>query len=250
MKLPAGHRLVHFERIDSTNAEARRLAEAGERGPLWLWADEQTAGRGRLGRSWVSEPGNLYATFLFTSGAPANVVGQVGFAAALAVHEAAARLLPGADIKLKWPNDVLIDGAKFCGLLAETIGHTIALGCGINLASAPSGTPYPVTSLARQGTRADVETLLGMLAESLWNRLAIWDEGRGFAAIRQAWLERCAGLGRAISITTGGKQTAGTFRGLAEDGALILGLPGGRQSFIHAGDLLFTADGDPGKLGR
>jgi BirA family biotin operon repressor/biotin-[acetyl-CoA-carboxylase] ligase len=250
LKLPPGHRLVHFERIDSTNAEARRLAEAGERGPLWLWADEQTAGRGRLGRSWVSEPGNLYATFLFSSGAPAGVVGQVGFAAALAVHEIAARLLPGADVKLKWPNDVLIDGAKFCGLLAETIGGTIALGCGINLASAPSGTPYPVTSLARQGTRADVETLLGMLAESLWNRLAIWDEGRGFARIRQAWLERCAGWGRAISITTGGKQTAGTFRGLAEDGALILGLPGGRQSLIHAGDLLFTADGDPGKLGR
>jgi biotin-[acetyl-CoA-carboxylase] ligase BirA-like protein len=175
LKLPAGHRLVHFERIDSTNAEARRLAEAGETGPLWLWADEQTAGRGRLGRSWVSEPGNLYATFLFSSGAPAGVVGQVGFAAALAVHEIAARLLPGADVKLKWPNDVLIGGAKFCGLLAETIGGTIALGCGINLASAPSGTPYPVTSLARQGTRADVETLLGMLAEAQ-NRLAI---GRG-----------------------------------------------------------------------
>jgi len=250
LKLPPGHRLVHFERIDSTNAEARRLAEAGERGPLWLWAGEQIAGRGRLGRTWVSEPGNLYVTLLFSSGAPATAMGQVGFAAALAVHEAAARLLPAADIKLKWPNDVLIDSAKFCGLLAETIGGTIALGCGINLASSPSGMPYPATSLARHGAKADVETLLGMLAEALWKWLIVWDEGRGFAAIRDAWLERCAGLGRAISVKVGGKQKAGAFRGLADDGALILGLPGGRQSLIHAGDVLFTADGDPGKLAR
>jgi len=250
LKLPPGHRLVHFERIDSTNAEARRLAEAGEIGPLWLWADVQTAGRGRLGRSWVSEPGNLYATFLFTSGAPAHVVGQVGFVAALAVHEAAAQLLPAADIKLKWPNDVLINGAKFCGLLAETIGHAIAIGCGINLASSPSGTPYPATSLARHGAKADVETLLEMLAETLLKWLTIWDEGRGFAAIRKAWLERCTGLGRAISVRTGEISTAGAFRGLADDGALLLGLPGGRQVTIHAGDVQFTSDGDLSRQGR
>lgn len=250
MKLPPGHRLVHFERIDSTNAEARRLAAAGEPGPLWLWADEQTAGRGRLGRSWVSEPGNLYATLLFSTAAPTAVAGQVGFAAALAVHDVATRLLPAADIKLKWPNDVLIDGAKFCGLLAEIVGpagNTMALGCGINLASAPSGTPYPVTWLAHHGANAEVETLFEMLAESLWKWLTVWDAGRGFSRVREAWLQRCAGLDRAISVKTGDKSTAGVFRGLASDGALLLGLPGGRQRTIYAGDVRFAASDDPGR---
>jgi BirA family transcriptional regulator, biotin operon repressor / biotin---[acetyl-CoA-carboxylase] ligase len=252
LKLPPGHRLVHFERINSTNAEARRLAEAGERGPLWLWADEQTAGRGRLGRSWVSEPGNLYATLLFSTAAPTAVVAQVGFAAAVAVHEMVQRLLPDADIKLKWPNDVLLDGAKFCGLLAEIAGpagNTMALGWGLNLVSAPAATPYPVTWLARHGAKAGVEKLLELLAETVWNWLTVWDEGRGFARIREAWLQRCAGLGRAIFVQSGNTSTAGVFRGLAEDGALILGLPGGRQRTIHAGDVRFAASA-PGRRGR
>src|SRR6185503_19704129 len=113
LKLPAGHRLIHFERIDSTNAEARRLAESGERGPLWIWSDEQTGGRGRLGRTWVSEPGNLYVTCLFQTAAAVAAVAQVSFVAAIAVHELASDLLPKEKLFLKWPNDVLLDGAKF-----------------------------------------------------------------------------------------------------------------------------------------
>ncbi len=98
MKLPTGHRVVHFERIDSTNSEARRLAEAGERGPLWIWSDEQTGGRGRLGRAWVSEPGNLYVTCLFQTAAPASAAAQISFVAAIAVHELVSGLLPKAVI--------------------------------------------------------------------------------------------------------------------------------------------------------
>jgi BirA family biotin operon repressor/biotin-[acetyl-CoA-carboxylase] ligase len=201
----------------------------------------------------VSEPGNLFATLLFSTAAPAAIVAQVGFAAAVAVHEVVQPLVPESEIMLKWPNDVLIDGAKVCGLLAEIVGHasnTMALGCGLNLASAPVGTPYPVTCLYRHGTKAGVETVFEMLAESLWNWLMVWDEGRGFARIREAWLQRCAGLGRAISLQSGNTLTGGVFRGLAEDGALILGLPGGRQRTIHAGDVRFTASGDPGRRGR
>ena len=123
MKLPAGHRLIHFERIDSTNAEARRLAEGGERGPLWIWSDEQTGGRGRLGRTWVSEPGNLYVTCLFQTAAAVAAVAQVSFVAAIAVHELASNLLPKTSFFLKWPNDVLMDGAKFCGILAEVVAQ-------------------------------------------------------------------------------------------------------------------------------
>jgi BirA family biotin operon repressor/biotin-[acetyl-CoA-carboxylase] ligase len=236
LKLPAGHRVIHFERIDSTNAEARRMAEAGERGPLWIWSDEQTGGRGRLGRTWVSEPGNLYVTCLFQTAAPASVAAQISFAAAIAVHEIVANLLPKEDFFLKWPNDVLMGGAKFCGLLAEVVDTNpirIALGCGINLAHAPKGTPYPVAAL---GSQFAPDLVLQRLALSLWNWLKIWDEGRGFATIRTAWLERAVGVGEDVSVD--GKS--GRFDGVGADGALLMTLADGTQRHIQAGEVRFA----------
>ena len=236
MKLPTGHRVVHFERIDSTNSEARRLAEAGERGPLWIWSDEQTGGRGRHGRAWVSEPGNLYVTCLFQTAAPASAAAQISFVAAIAVHELVSGLLPKKDFFLKWPNDVLMGGAKFCGLLAEVVDTNptgIALGCGINLAHAPAGTPYPVAALGSQFTP---DSVLQKLAVSLWHWLEIWDEGRGFPAIRSAWLERAAGVGKEVSVD----GMAGRFEGLSADGALLMTLADGTQRRIHAGEVRFA----------
>jgi BirA family biotin operon repressor/biotin-[acetyl-CoA-carboxylase] ligase len=236
LKLPAGHRLIHFERIDSTNAEACRLAEAGECGPLWIWSDEQTGGRGRLGRTWVSEPGNLYATCLFQTGADVAAVAQVSFVAAIAVHELASHLLPRENFFLKWPNDVLMDGAKFCGILAEVIGTNptrVALGCGINLAHAPKDTPYPVAAL---GGEFAPDSVLPKLALSFWNWLETWDEGRGFPVVRKAWLERAAGVGKEVSVD----GTTGRFEGLDSDGALLMTLGDGSQKPIHAGDVRFA----------
>ena len=236
MKLPPGHRVQHFERIDSTNAEARRLAEAGEQGPLWIWSDEQTGGRGRLGRTWVSEPGNLYATYLFQTAAPVNSAAQISFVAAVAVHDLASQLLPKSHVVLKWPNDALIEGAKFCGLLAEVVSTNptrIALGCGINLAHAPNGTPYPVTALGVHFTPAAV---LEKLAPTLWNWVKIWDEGRGFAAIREAWLERAAGVGQDVWVD----DTVGRFDGIASDGAMLVTFSNGAQKSVHAGEIRFA----------
>ena len=236
MKLPSGHRVIHFERIDSTNAEARRMAETGERGPLWIWSDEQTGGRGRLGRTWISEPGNLYVTCLFQTAASAAAAAQISFVAAIAVHELASQLLPKADFVLKWPNDVLKGGAKFCGLLAEVVGASptrIALGCGINLAHAPKGTPYPVTAL---GAKFTPDSVLRELAVSLWHWLEIWDEGRGFPIIRAAWLERAAGVGKEASV----EGMTGRFEGLGADGALLMTLADGTQKQIHAGEVRFA----------
>ncbi|MBC8038779.1 MAG: biotin--[acetyl-CoA-carboxylase] ligase [Rhizobiales bacterium] len=238
------NRVIHFERVDSTNSEAHRLAGQGERGPLWLWADEQTGGRGRLGRTWVSEPGNLYATFLFPITGGPDVAAQVSFVAALAVHDLVTALLPDAKPFIKWPNDVLIDGAKFCGLLAEVAASNptaVAVGCGINLLQAPQDMPYPVTALARHGDIPGIESILQILDARLSSQLAIWSEGRGFAAIRDRWMERAAGLnGKAVAVI-GEEEVRGIFRGLAADGALILELPGGTQKHIHAGDVRFAA---------
>ncbi|MCA3554218.1 biotin--[acetyl-CoA-carboxylase] ligase [Aestuariivirga sp.] len=240
MTLATGHPVRHFDRIDSTNLEARRLAEEGERGPLWLVADQQTLGRGRLGRSWVSEPGNLYATFLFAIAADPQAAAEVSFVAALAVHDAAVALRPGLSPRIKWPNDVLIGGAKFCGVLPEVVGGSptrIAIGCGVNIAHAPQGTPYPVTSL---GAGLAVASVLAELDASLARRLAQWDEGRGFAAIRAAWAAHALGLGGKVTAMAGAKQLTGTFTGLAADGALMLQEADGTLTPIHSGEVSFA----------
>ena len=240
MRLPTGHPVRHFDRIDSTNLEARRLADDGERGPLWLVADEQTLGRGRMGRSWVSEPGNLYATFLFAIAGGPQAAAQVSFVAALAVHDTVTRLRPELAPRIKWPNDVLIGGAKFCGVLPEVVGDNptcIAIGCGVNLAHAPEGTPYPVTAL---GANLAVATVLAELDACLTRRIAQWDEGRGFAMIRSDWAARALGMGGAVSATAGTKHVTGTFKGLAADGALLLGLSDGSVTPIHSGEVSFA----------
>lgn len=240
MILETGHPVRHYDRIDSTNLEARRLADEGEGGPLWLWADEQTRGRGRLGRRWVSESGNLYATFLFSIGQGPQAAAQVSFVTALAVHDMVSKLRPHLTPRIKWPNDVLIGGAKFCGVLPEVVGNAptrIAIGCGVNIAHAPEGTPYPVTAL---GADLAVEDVLRALDRALRQRLAEWDEGRGFAAIRAAWELRALGLGQAVAATAGTKQLAGTFKGLAADGALLLEEAGGSITPIHAGEVRFA----------
>src|SRR5687768_12046750 len=112
--------IIRFAELDSTNAEARRRAEDGEEGPVWLTAQRQTAGRGRRGRVWSTEPGNLAATVLFTSDAPPAKAAQLSFVAALAVCEVV-RSYVGADrAKVKWPNDVLIGTDKVSGILVES----------------------------------------------------------------------------------------------------------------------------------
>lgn len=240
MILDTGHPVRRYDRIDSTNLEARRLADDGERGPLWLVAEEQTGGRGRLGRSWVSEPGNLYATFLFAIAEGPQAAAQVSFVAALAVHDMVTDLKPELAPRIKWPNDVLIGGAKFCGVLPEVVGANptrIAIGCGINVAHAPQGTPYPVTALGRG---LNLGTVLETLDRHLARRLAQWDEGRGFASIRQDWGTRALGLGGEVTAMVGTRHVSGTFTGLAADGALLLKDSTGTLIPIHAGEVSFA----------
>jgi BirA family biotin operon repressor/biotin-[acetyl-CoA-carboxylase] ligase len=232
----SAQRFVHHESIDSTNAEAQRLWRAGERGPLWISAAEQTGGRGRLGRNWVSKPGNLYATYLFTTEATLQHCAQIGFVAALAVREVALKLAPRSAIILKWPNDVLLGGAKFCGILADVVGSqpsTVILGCGINLAHAPDGMPYPVAALGRHPPRQVLELLAGEMERAL----ATWAAGRGFDAIREAWLSHTLGLGEPMTLD----GAPGTFGGLSAEGALIMHTPEGATRLIHAGDARFSA---------
>jgi BirA family biotin operon repressor/biotin-[acetyl-CoA-carboxylase] ligase len=238
-------RLLHFEAIDSTNAEAHRLAKEGERGPLWIVADLQSQGRGRLGRHWVSEPGNLYATFVFTLQGTALTASQIGFVAALAIRDTALSVLPrgAGPIKIKWPNDVQLGGAKFAGILPETVAQsaggriTVALGMGLNIAHAPEATPYPVTSLGRHGGVIAPRECFDVLDRSLAHWLGVWREGWGFAEVRQEWLAHAAGLGQDFVGVVNQKEVKGRFADLGDDGAMILILADGSRKPIHSGEV-------------
>ncbi|MDE2447125.1 MAG: biotin--[acetyl-CoA-carboxylase] ligase, partial [Alphaproteobacteria bacterium] len=177
--------VLRYASIDSTNLEARRLAEQGEMGPIWLVADEQTAGRGRLGRQWHSEQGNLYSTLLFPVNASQAKAAQIAFIAALAVYDVATHFIKNPNISLKWPNDCLLDDAKFSGVLAEYIGGVppmMALGIGMNIAHAPKGLPYPTTYLATHSPSVTVEAAHEVLSARLQNWLKIWNDAKNFAA--------------------------------------------------------------------
>ena len=223
----AGVRHIAFERLGSTNAEAQALVRAGERGPLWVTATMQEAGRGRRGKGWVSPPGNLYSSLLLTDPAPPPLAPQLAFVAALALHDAVAECAPqlGPLLKVKWPNDLLLGDAKIAGILIEgESGPPFAavIGMGVNCASHPPDTPYAATDLASAGAVVAPEHLLGALARAMLTRLAQWDRGQGFAAIRSAWLRRAAGLGTEIHVRLPEREFSGHFEGLDESGRLLV----------------------------
>jgi BirA family biotin operon repressor/biotin-[acetyl-CoA-carboxylase] ligase len=240
----AGVRLSSHEVLDSTNAEALRLARAGECGPLWVTARTQTGGRGRRGRAWVSEPGNLYASLLLNEPSPPRCAAQLSFVAALAAHDAAAELAgPGAPLMLKWPNDLLHGGAKLAGILVEAEGSFVVVGIGVNCAHHPEHTPYPATDLQACGTQVSPEDLFDRLSACMLWRLSQWERGDGFHVIRTEWLARAFGLGQDIRVTTAERQFAGLFETLDEAGRLILQLPDGRREMVTAGEVFPIVQG-------
>lgn len=223
----AGVRHIAFDTIGSTNAEALARARAGECGPLWITAAVQETGRGRRGRNWASPAGNLYASLLLTDPAPPPVAAQLSFAAALALHDAVAECAPqlGPALKVKWPNDLLLGNAKIAGILVEAeTGPPLAavIGMGVNCASHPADTPYAATDLASAGAMISPEALVAVLARTMQVRLAQWDRGQGFAAIRSAWLRRAAGLGGDIRVRLPEREFSGLFEGLDDDGRLLV----------------------------
>ncbi len=247
---PDGYEIVEVETIDSTNAEVLRRAAAGATGPLWLRADEQTSGRGRRGRAWTSVPGNHYASLLLTiEGSPASLT-ELGFVTGLAIHDTLADVLDGTarSIAIKWPNDILIDGAKVSGLLLESSGTgtpgrwAVAVGIGINIASHPEGTPYDATHVNAHGVTVTPSQVFARLVRAFatWHRE--WRSGGGFAPVLEAWKARAAGIGAPVRVDFGDRVLVGRFRDIDRHGALILETSGGEDERILAGDL-FLAGG-------
>lgn len=258
--LPPGYRLLAFDEIGSTNVEGMRLAAAGETGPLWIWAGTQTLGRGRSGRTWVSVPGNLYASLLVRLECPPTAVHQLSLVAGVAAHdairEAGSRAGTAlAELRLKWPNDVLFGDAKLAGILPESTTPTGAhsssiavIGVGMNLAGHPDGLGRAVTHLAAHGIAIPPGAMLEFLAAAMDDWLRRWNNGDGFARVREAWLQRAGTPGEPMVINTGREIVEGSFLGIDAQGALVLrDLSGNERRFTYGDVTLGTATGASGR---
>lgn len=235
LKLPSVFVLHERAKAGSTNDEARNLANQGAGEGALVWAREQTGGRGRRGRSWVSPPGNLYCSVILKPDVALLRAAELGFVAALAIRAVAVDAIPSADVRLKWPNDVLANGAKISGILLEPLADRgIVLGMGVNVTSAPKDTPYPAAALADWGSRISVEAALESLAANLWDLYQLW-KSHGFRPIREMWLTHAKGLGQRIEVRLEDRTLTGLFEGIDEQGALLL--DNGQR--VLAGDVFF-----------
>jgi len=241
--------ILRFKSLDSTNQEALRQISAGRRGPLWIVAEEQTQGRGRSGRRWISPKGNLYASLLLNPRVTAPAATQLAFVAALAAFDAAAEQLPpdrASGLRLKWPNDVMFGGAKLAGILIESStcpeGHlAVIIGIGINVSESPADAKRAATSL-EAGPQC-VEPVFQALAAAFDKWLALWDEGKAFDQIREAWLAKTLAVGDPISVNTSNTLVRGRFAGVDSNGALKLETAPGVVIIVNAGDIHSGAEG-------
>ena len=236
-----GWRVSRWPTLDSTSSEARRQALAGDAGRLWSLADEQTAGRGRQGRVWQSPKGNFFGSALIVDPCEPALAPQIGFVAGVALHRAV-RDLGAAPIALKWPNDLVSDGAKLAGLLVEGVHPPgrklcVVVGFGVNLIASPRGIAYPTTDLSRlDAPGVHPLLLLERLTLRFDEALALWRRGAGFAAIRESWLAVAAGLGQPIRISDPRGVREGLFEGLDAQGRLTMRTPTGMET-VEAADI-------------
>jgi BirA family biotin operon repressor/biotin-[acetyl-CoA-carboxylase] ligase len=260
----AGYRLEEHETIGSTNAVAMARARDGDAGRLWVVCDFQSEGRGRRGSQWATAKGNLASSLFIAVDAAPGVAATLGFVAGLSLDEALRRvapslaaafamdgLQPGADrqaarLRLKWPNDVLLDGGKLAGILLEAAPLpngklAVVIGIGVNVVEAPSGLPYPTAALAGLGIRLSAADLFAALSDC-WSVIErIWDGGRGFPRIRDLWLDRAAGVGEEAVIRIGQEVMRGRFETIDSEGRLMIRLGDGTLRPISAGEVHFGA---------
>lgn len=245
MDAQATPRILHIQETDSTNADAMRLALKGEDLPLWVIADRQTSGRGRAGRSWVSPQGNLYTSLAFCCAAPMEKAGQLSLVAGISLFDAiriSTDLAQDASLRLKWPNDILMGTAKMGGILVESTsargspGFLAIVGFGLNVSSSPDDLGRAVTALGQHASAPTPDGLVAALVQQFPQWLERWDNGDGFGAIRSAWMDRAGPLGEPIIVNAARGPISGTYRGLAETGALLAEVDG-KVCEINHGDV-------------
>ena len=238
---PEGYRLIVRESCDSTNAEAARLAPDLDR-PTWILAHAQTGARGRQGRAWKMPAGNFAATLVMRPTGTAGWAALRSFMAANAVFEALAMHVQRGRLSLKWPNDVLLDNGKVAGILLESASRGdqidwLAIGIGINLASAPEGVQDAAFPPVALDAAIDPERFLTTLAGFYATQEDILTQ-LGFDPIREAWLRHAARLGEVITARTGREDIVGRFETVDEAGRLVLSTPRGERR-VPAAEIYF-----------
>lgn len=222
----------------STNDDAKAAAEKGEAEGLVVWALKQTSGRGRQGRTWESPEGNLYCSVLLRPEIDLSQIGRYSFVTANAVYDTIRQCLPIADITLKWPNDVLVEGKKIGGILLETVGDALIIGVGLNVMHHPEEGLYPSTSLrAAKAQPKPLDEILDMFLLNLEHWQGVMKKD-GFEPIREFWLKRAHKGHITVKLPQG--IVEGEFAGLGLDGSLRLYLPDGSENSIATGDVFYT----------
>jgi len=249
-------RFISLDAVDSTNLEAKRLAEQGDFGPLWIRADRQSAGRGRRGREWTSDTGNLFCSGLYTFEGTTRQSAQMSFVTALALADTLEHYVAKDLISLKWPNDVLLAGRKTAGILLES-GQThhkkwMVIGIGINLTHHPENTEFPATHVLEHIPPADLESaepvmtgaqaVLAILAQRFdhWRHVLTT---KGFEPIGEAWTVRAHNIPGPVTVRLPNESFTAQALGLDSNGALRVKLSNGTIRDVHAGDVFF----DPNK---
>lgn len=206
----------------------------------WLVAKRQRAGKGRQGREWFDGSGNFMGSGVVELRAGDPAPASLSFVAALAVYDAASRFLPATDtLKLKWPNDVVLDEGKLSGILLEMVGKGVVVGIGVNLAKAPDLPERKTSALSDFAGTIDLESFAHYLTTSFAEWLRKWRD-EGLASLLSAFETRSIhAIGSAVRVhDTDGTYVSGSYAGLEEsDGALRLRLADGAERVIRAGDI-------------
>lgn len=245
--LPPFYGLTALETVGSTNLEARALADAGADEGTLVWAKRQQQGVGRRGRQWSSPEGNLYCSLILRPECDPSSAARLSFLTALAIRRAVTKFVdPGTDVRLKWPNDVLIGGCKSAGILLESkmkpdgqMSYVI-VGTGINIATYPEITDgLPAISLTKVGADVTVKEVLSAYGYAFLDLYMSWKRD-GFAPIREEWLAHATGLGGRITVRLSNETLEGVFSDLDNNGALILSMDNGQRKMITAGEVFIV----------
>lgn len=239
--------LITFEEIDSTNSEALRIANTGAVGDFVILSKIQTGGRGTKGRYWDSLAGNLHTSILLQTDFDIKKNSQLPFLVANAVFETIDHFSRQAgiklNVKLKWPNDVLIDGKKIAGILLESVSlkgkNYVIIGIGVNIEKAPDLNKH-ATCMKDWGIEiASPDAFLNILMGKFRTLYEQWKSDNNFTSIRKDWMKYAYNLNKAIIVDDGSKKVSGVFKGIDSDGAMRVQLASGQYCNIVTGDILF-----------
>lgn len=243
------YHLLSYDVLDSTNEEAKRLAGGGASHGAVIWAKRQTAGKGRMGRDWISPEGNLYVSILLNPPCGLPECSQLSFVAAVAAVDTLQPIIPDSgEIECKWPNDVLFNGRKLGGILLESFTtldesgknrQWIAVGIGINIDSSPENVRFPATCLRASGV--EIISAKIVLSRFIYNFIHAYDEWtmEGFEAIRERWVESAYKLGFPVEVQMGNQTCTGTMQGIDQYGRLLVQEQNGSVKTISAGEVVY-----------